>query len=62
MSATDLAGCTVAFVDDLDEIPYFVREVLSRLQQLGYGPPERLHPSYRYIDKRIHRGLPVKIF
>jgi dimethylsulfone monooxygenase len=35
MSATGLAGCTVAFVDYLKEIPYFVQEVLPRLVRLG---------------------------
>jgi dimethylsulfone monooxygenase len=35
MSATGLAGCTVAFVDYLREIPFFVQEVLPRLEHLG---------------------------
>jgi alkanesulfonate monooxygenase SsuD/methylene tetrahydromethanopterin reductase-like flavin-dependent oxidoreductase (luciferase family) len=35
MSATGLAGCTVAFVDYLNEIPFFVQEVLPRLERLG---------------------------
>jgi dimethylsulfone monooxygenase len=35
MSATGLAGCTVAFVDYLKEIPFFVHEVLPRLERLG---------------------------
>lgn len=35
MSATGLAGVTVAFVDYLKEIPYFVQEVLPRLERLG---------------------------
>jgi alkanesulfonate monooxygenase SsuD/methylene tetrahydromethanopterin reductase-like flavin-dependent oxidoreductase (luciferase family) len=35
MSATGLAGCTVAFVDYLKEIPYFLAEVLPRLERLG---------------------------
>jgi alkanesulfonate monooxygenase SsuD/methylene tetrahydromethanopterin reductase-like flavin-dependent oxidoreductase (luciferase family) len=35
MSATGLAGCTVAFVDYLTEIPFFVQEVLPRLERLG---------------------------
>jgi dimethylsulfone monooxygenase len=35
MSATGLAGCTVAFVDHLREIPFFVQEVLPRLERLG---------------------------
>jgi FMNH2-dependent dimethyl sulfone monooxygenase len=39
MSATGLAGCTVAFVDYLKEIPYFVQEVLPRLERLGLRAP-----------------------
>ena len=35
MSGTGLAGCTVAFVDYLKEIPYFLDEVLPRLERLG---------------------------
>ncbi|HEY1410755.1 MAG TPA: LLM class flavin-dependent oxidoreductase [Rhodopila sp.] len=35
MSAAGLAGCTVAFVDYLKEIPFFVAEVLPRLERLG---------------------------
>ena len=35
MSATGLAGCTVAFVDYLKEIPFFVQTVLPRLERLG---------------------------
>ncbi len=35
MSAEGLAGCTVAFVDYLKEIPYFVQEVLPRLERAG---------------------------
>jgi alkanesulfonate monooxygenase SsuD/methylene tetrahydromethanopterin reductase-like flavin-dependent oxidoreductase (luciferase family) len=35
MSATGLAGCTIAFVDYLKEIPFFVQEVLPRLERLG---------------------------
>ena len=35
MSATGLAGCTVAFVDYLKEMPFFVQEVLPRLERLG---------------------------
>ncbi len=40
MSATGLAGCTVAFVDYLKEIPYFVQEVLPRLERLGLRQPD----------------------
>jgi dimethylsulfone monooxygenase len=39
MSATGLAGCTIAFVDYLKEIPYFVQEVLPRLERLGVRLP-----------------------
>ncbi|MBS0639764.1 MAG: LLM class flavin-dependent oxidoreductase [Acetobacteraceae bacterium] len=39
MSATGLAGCTVAFVDYLKEIPFFVDEVLPRLERLGLREP-----------------------
>ena len=39
MCATGLAGCTVAFVDYLKEIPYFVQEVLPRLERLGLRKP-----------------------
>lgn len=39
MSATGLAGCTVAFVDYLKEIPFFVQEVLPRLERLGLRLP-----------------------
>ena len=39
MSATGLVGCTVAFVDYLKEIPFFVQEVLPRLQRLGLREP-----------------------
>lgn len=39
MSAAGLAGCTVAFVDYLKEIPFFVQEVLPRLQRLGLRQP-----------------------
>ena len=39
MSASGLAGCTVAFVDYLKEIPYFIQEVLPRLERLGIRGP-----------------------
>ena len=35
MSAAGLAGTSVAFLDYLKEIPYFVQEVLPRLERLG---------------------------
>ena len=36
MSAAGLAGTSVAFLDYLKEIPYFVQEVLPRLERLGF--------------------------
>ena len=41
MSATGLAGCTVAFLDYLKEIPFFIQEVLPRLERLGLRAPFR---------------------
>ena len=35
MSAAGLAGTSVAFLDYLKEIPYFIAEVLPRLEKLG---------------------------
>jgi FMNH2-dependent dimethyl sulfone monooxygenase len=40
MSASGLAGCTVAFLDYLKEIPYFLAEVLPRLERLGLRAPD----------------------
>ena len=40
MSELGLAGTSVAFLDYLKEIPFFVQEVLPRLERLGCG---RLH-------------------
>jgi alkanesulfonate monooxygenase SsuD/methylene tetrahydromethanopterin reductase-like flavin-dependent oxidoreductase (luciferase family) len=42
MSATGLAGCTVAFVNYLQELPYFVQEVLPRLERMGLRQPGAL--------------------
>jgi alkanesulfonate monooxygenase SsuD/methylene tetrahydromethanopterin reductase-like flavin-dependent oxidoreductase (luciferase family) len=39
MSDTGLAGCTVAFVDYLKEIPWFLAEVLPRLERAGLRAP-----------------------
>ena len=39
MSAAGLAGTSVAFLDYLKEIPYFVQEVLPRLERLGLRRP-----------------------
>jgi dimethylsulfone monooxygenase len=35
MSEMGLTGTSVAFLDYLKEIPYFVQEVLPRLERLG---------------------------
>ena len=46
MSAAGLAGASVAFVDYLKEIPYFLHEVLPRLERLGLrGPNPTTHPQ-----------------
>ena len=39
MSELGLAGTSVAFLDYLKEIPYFVQEVLPRLERLGLRQP-----------------------
>ncbi|MBS0242101.1 MAG: LLM class flavin-dependent oxidoreductase [Proteobacteria bacterium] len=39
MSEAGLAGCSVAFLDYLKEIPYFAAEVLPRLERLGLRKP-----------------------
>jgi alkanesulfonate monooxygenase SsuD/methylene tetrahydromethanopterin reductase-like flavin-dependent oxidoreductase (luciferase family) len=39
MSEAGLAGTSVAFLDYLKEIPYFVQEVLPRLERLGLRRP-----------------------
>ena len=39
MSEAGLAGATIAFLDYLKEIPYFVQEVLPRLERLGLRKP-----------------------
>jgi dimethylsulfone monooxygenase len=42
MSEAGLAGTSVAFLDYLKEIPYFVQEVLPRLERMGLRrPPAR---------------------
>ncbi|MSO91681.1 MAG: LLM class flavin-dependent oxidoreductase [Acetobacteraceae bacterium] len=40
MSAAGLAGTSVAFLDYLKEIPYFIQEVLPRLERLGLRGPD----------------------
>jgi hypothetical protein len=47
MSTTGPAGCRVAFVDYLQEIPYFVQEVLPRLERLGLRQPDPHRASLR---------------
>jgi alkanesulfonate monooxygenase SsuD/methylene tetrahydromethanopterin reductase-like flavin-dependent oxidoreductase (luciferase family) len=39
MAEAGLAGCTIAFVDYLTEIPYFVQEVMPRLERCGLRLP-----------------------
>ncbi|MFM9939219.1 MAG: LLM class flavin-dependent oxidoreductase [Hyphomicrobiaceae bacterium] len=39
MSQVGIAGCSVAFLDYLKEIPYFAAEVLPRLERLGLRMP-----------------------
>ncbi len=39
MSAAGLAGTSIAFLDYLKEIPYFLQEVLPRLERLGLRAP-----------------------
>ena len=39
MSEAGLAGTSIAFLDYLKEIPYFVQEVLPRLERLGLREP-----------------------
>ncbi len=39
MSAVGLAGAAVAFVDYLQEIPFFIQEVMPRLARLGLRQP-----------------------
>ena len=41
ISAAGLAGTSVAFLDYLKEIPYFVAEVLPRLERMGLREPVR---------------------
>jgi alkanesulfonate monooxygenase SsuD/methylene tetrahydromethanopterin reductase-like flavin-dependent oxidoreductase (luciferase family) len=41
MSAAGLAGASIAFLDYLKEIPYFLEEVLPRLEKLGLRRPLR---------------------
>ena len=37
--AAGFAGCTVSFVDYVEEFPYFRDEVLPRLERLGLRQP-----------------------
>jgi alkanesulfonate monooxygenase SsuD/methylene tetrahydromethanopterin reductase-like flavin-dependent oxidoreductase (luciferase family) len=41
MSQAGLAGASVCFIDYLDSLPYFIQEVLPRLERAGLRVPER---------------------
>lgn len=45
MAAAGLAGCSVAFLDYLKEIPYFVAEVVPRLERMGLRIPVSAAPE-----------------
>ena len=45
MSAAGLAGTSIAFLDYLQEIPFFVQEVLPRLESLGLREPGQPEPG-----------------
>ena len=45
MSKAGLAGASICFVDFLQAMPYFIQEVLPRLERAGLREPE--HPSAR---------------
>jgi alkanesulfonate monooxygenase SsuD/methylene tetrahydromethanopterin reductase-like flavin-dependent oxidoreductase (luciferase family) len=45
MAAAGLAGCSVAFLDYLKEIPYFVAEVVPRLERMGLRAPVSAAPA-----------------
>ena len=45
MSAAGLAGTSIAFLDYLREIPFFVQEVLPRLERLGLREPGQPEPG-----------------
>lgn len=42
MSEAGLAGTSVAFLDYLKEIPYFIAEVMPRLERMGLRAPDAL--------------------
>lgn len=42
MSEAGLAGTSVAFLDYLKEIPYFIAEVMPRLERMGLSAPDAL--------------------
>ena len=39
ISEAGFSGCTVAFVDYVAELPYFIAEVLPRLERMGLRLP-----------------------
>lgn len=41
MSQLGLAGTSISFLNYLDEIPYFIEEVIPRMERLGLRLPER---------------------
>jgi alkanesulfonate monooxygenase SsuD/methylene tetrahydromethanopterin reductase-like flavin-dependent oxidoreductase (luciferase family) len=45
MSAAGLAGASICFLNYLKDMPYFVQEVLPRLQRIGLRerPPEEAY-------------------
>ncbi|MSP05848.1 MAG: LLM class flavin-dependent oxidoreductase [Acetobacteraceae bacterium] len=45
MSAAGLAGTSVAFLDYLHEIPYFIQEILPRLERMGLRGPNNVVAS-----------------
>jgi alkanesulfonate monooxygenase SsuD/methylene tetrahydromethanopterin reductase-like flavin-dependent oxidoreductase (luciferase family) len=41
MSKAGLAGASICFIDFLQAMPYFIQEVLPRLERAGLREPER---------------------
>ena len=41
MSRAGLAGASICFIDYLDAMPYFIQEVLPRLERAGLREPVR---------------------
>jgi FMNH2-dependent dimethyl sulfone monooxygenase len=42
MSKAGLAGASICFIDFLQAMPYFLQEVLPRLERAGLREPERV--------------------